>query len=125
MPLRDHFGPPLDDFTSWEGFHAQWPAMLVLALGRRLPSRYVAEPRVRVGASREVDIAALEHDGVLGVLETGGGEEGVAAWSPAAPTLVIATDIPAQDEYEVLVHDTKRGRRLVAAIEIVSPANKD
>jgi Protein of unknown function (DUF4058) len=33
--------------------------------------------------------------------------------------------LPAQDEYEVRVYDTKRGRRLVAAIEIVSPANKD
>ncbi len=23
MPLRDHFRPPLDDLTSWEGFHGQ------------------------------------------------------------------------------------------------------
>ena len=29
------------------------------------------------------------------------------------------------DEYEVRVFDTKSGRRLVAAVEIVSPANKD
>jgi Protein of unknown function (DUF4058) len=29
------------------------------------------------------------------------------------------------DEYEVRVYDTRSGRRLVAAIEIVSPANKD
>lgn len=29
------------------------------------------------------------------------------------------------DEYEVRVYDSERGRRLVAAIEIVSPANKD
>jgi len=37
MPLRDHFRPPLDDLTSWEGFHGQWPAMIVLALTRKLP----------------------------------------------------------------------------------------
>lgn len=30
-----------------------------------------------------------------------------------------------QDEYEVLIHDTHHDRRLVAAVEIVSPANKD
>jgi hypothetical protein len=30
-----------------------------------------------------------------------------------------------RDEYEVRVYDTMRGRRLVAAVEIVSPANKD
>ena len=34
-------------------------------------------------------------------------------------------DLPAQDEYEVRVYDNERGQRLVAAIELVSPANKD
>ena len=34
-------------------------------------------------------------------------------------------DLPDQDEYEVRVYDTQRNRRLVAAVEIVSPANKD
>ena len=32
---------------------------------------------------------------------------------------------PDFDEYEVRIYDAKRGRHLVAAIEIVSPANKD
>ena len=41
------------------------------------------------------------------------------------PTLAVATDLPAVDEYEVRVYDTRSGRRLVAAVEIVSPANKD
>jgi hypothetical protein len=83
MPLRDHFHAPLDDLTSWEGFHGQWPAMIILALSRKLPRRYLAVPRVHSG------------------------------------------DLPAQDEYEVRVYDRKRGRRQVAAVEIVSPANKD
>ena len=30
-----------------------------------------------------------------------------------------------EDEYEVRVFDARRGRHLVAAIELVSPANKD
>ena len=37
----------------------------------------------------------------------------------------VATDLPDLDEYEVRVYDTESGRRLVAAVEIVSPANKD
>src|SRR5262249_34271143 len=37
----------------------------------------------------------------------------------------VATALPALDEYEVRVYDTRSGRRLVAAVEIVSPANKD
>jgi hypothetical protein len=37
----------------------------------------------------------------------------------------VATDPPGQDTYEVRVCDTDSGQRLVAAVEIVSPANKD
>jgi hypothetical protein len=79
MPLRDHFRAPLDDLTSWEGFHGQWPAMIVLALARQLPCRYITAPRLQTSVNG----------------------------------------------YEVCVHDNERGRRLVAAVEIVSPANKD
>jgi Protein of unknown function (DUF4058) len=115
MPLRDHFRPPLDDLTEWEGFFGGWPAMFVLALGRKLPRRYVAAPRAHSGAFIEMDIGTFEKDDL----------DLPAVWAPARPTLAIVTDLPEQDEYEVRVYDTKRGRRLVAAIEIVSPANKD
>lgn len=37
----------------------------------------------------------------------------------------MATDLPAQDVYEVQIYDERRRARLVAAVEIVSPANKD
>src|ERR1051325_9248060 len=33
--------------------------------------------------------------------------------------------LPDVDEYEVRVYDSARGRRLVAAVELVSPSNKD
>jgi Protein of unknown function (DUF4058) len=128
MPLRDHFRPPLDNKTSWEGFHGQWPAMIVMALARKLPRRYVAEPRVHLGAYFEIDVASHEEDvpAPLGP-ETSAEEGGVATavWAPPQPTLSVATDLPDQDEYEVRVYDTRRQRRLVAAVEIVSPANKD
>jgi hypothetical protein len=57
---------------------------MVMALNKKLPPRYVAGPRVHLGAS-----------------------------------------LPDQDEYEVRVYDTRHQRRLVAAVELVSPANKD
>ena len=57
MPLRDHFRPPLDLKTSWEGFHGRWPAMIVMALNRKLPPGYAAEPRVPLGASMEIDVS--------------------------------------------------------------------
>src|SRR5262245_43338631 len=128
MPLRDHFRPPLDDLTSWEGFHGQWPAMLVLSLGRKLPRRYIAAPRVHAGSSAEIDVATYDKDDPDSFsFDAGNGNGGVATavWAPSQPTLTVATELPASDEYEVRVYDTRRGRRLVAAVEIVSPANKD
>jgi hypothetical protein len=128
MPLRDHFRPPLDDITSWEGFHNGWPMMIVLALARKLPRRYVAVPGVHAGHLVEIDVASFEKDDPDSpVPDAGNGNGGVATaiWAPPRPTLAVATDLPDQDEYEVRVYDTKRGRRLVAAVEIVSPSNKD
>jgi hypothetical protein len=128
MPLRDHFRPPLDDLTSWEGFHSGWPMMIVLALQRRLPRRYVAAPGVHSGTLVEIDVSTYEQDEPApNAPNAGNGNGGVATavWAPPQPTLTVATDLPDQDEYEVRVYDTKRARRLVAAVEIVSPSNKD
>jgi hypothetical protein len=49
MPLRDHFRPPVSQHASWEGFHGQWPAMIVQQLNPVLPDGYMAEPRVHLG----------------------------------------------------------------------------
>lgn len=128
MPLRDHFRPPLDDSRHWEGFHATWPVMLVALLRRKLPRRYFAEPRVHSGSSSEIDVATFENEGeglFTASDENGAGGVATAVWAPSRPTLSVVTDLPAQDVYEVQVYDEKRHCRLVAAVEIVSPANKD
>jgi hypothetical protein len=78
MPLRDHCRPPLDDLTSWEGFHGQWPAVIVQHLRKRLPAGYVAEPRVHSGAQVEVDVAAYEKDDPPTGSETSAGNGGMA-----------------------------------------------
>ena len=128
MPLRDHFRPPLDNVTSWDGFHGGWPMMIVSHLSRHLPRRYVAAPRVHSGGTVEIDVAAFEQDSASTPALSEGQDNGgvaTAVWAPPDPTLAVATDLPAQDEYEVRVYDSKHGRRLVAAVEIVSPGNKD
>ena len=43
----------------------------------------------------------------------------------ATGSLPATTELPEQDEYEVLIHEDTEPRRLVAAVEIVSPSNKD
>jgi hypothetical protein len=128
MPLRDHFRSPLDDITAWEGFHGQWPAVIVQTLGKRLPARYVAAPRVHLGFQVEVDVATYDTKDTPSVAaepRDNSGGVATAVWAPPQPTLAVETEPPDVDEYEVLVYDTKRGRRLVAAVEIASPANKD
>lgn len=130
MPLRDHFRPPLKSRSSWEAIHGGWPMMIVSELNSALPQNYVAEPRVHLGTQVEIDIAAFERDGESETLPhwiggNSGGAVATATWSPPQATLSVPADLPAQDEYEVRVYDMGQGRRLVAAIEIVSPANKD
>jgi Protein of unknown function (DUF4058) len=110
MALRDHFRPPVEDKHSWDKLHGMWPAVIVQQLFPILPEGYVAAPRVHLGSDRPRD-----EDGRVAV----------AAWAPPRPTLTLETELPEQDEYEVRVHDARHGRRLVAAIEIVSPSNKD
>jgi len=132
MPLRDHFHSPLNDIASWEELHGQWPAMIVMALNRKLPPRYVAAPRVHLGPYMEIDVSAYDKAERAAFAATtdaseAEGEGGVATavWAPPRPTLDVITELPDQDEYEVRIYDTTRRRRLVAAVEIVSPANKD
>lgn len=48
-----------------------------------------------------------------------------AVWTVPAPTATAELELADQYEYEVLVYDQSRGRQLVAAVEIVSPATKD
>ena len=85
MPLRDHFRPPLDLITSWEGFHGQWPAVIVQHLRKQLPTGYVAEPRVHSGSQVEIDVAAFEKDDAPPVSRMTEGNGGVptAVWAPA------------------------------------------
>ncbi len=121
---------PLSDLRSWEGFHGGWPMMIVAALGWRLPRRYIAEPQVHLGPTVEIDVATYEEDEPVPVATVERDDATAATvatevWAPPTPTWAVATDLPDLDEYEVRVYDTRRGRRLVAAVEIVSPANKD
>jgi hypothetical protein len=128
MPLRDHFRPPISNRASWEGFHALWPATIVQRLAPLLPNEFTAEPRVHLGAYFEIDVGAYELDapepGAVAASEASGGVA-TATSAPPEPTLVVDADLADQYEYEVLVYDQTRGRQLVAAVEFVSPANKD
>ena len=129
MPLRDHFRPPVSKAASWEGFHGGWPMVMVEQLFHTLPQGFVAEPRVRLGTFAEIDMGTFDVDSSgISITEPssdGNGSVATAVVAPPKPTFETEIEILEQYEYEVRIFDETRERMLVAAIEIVSPANKD
>ncbi len=126
MPLRDHFHPPLLDRRPWESFHATWAGSLADALNAGgLPRGYLALEHVRAGAAVEIDV------GTFGPADAGvsaNGPGGTApmprtVWMPAAAPVVLPAVFPPSCTVEIV--STEGGRSLAAAIELVSPANKD
>jgi len=96
---------------------------MVRTLFDLLPAGFVAEPQVYHPAPFEVDVSMIEeHDRPP---ELGAGGRGTATLAASAPTLTVPADLNELDEYEVRVYDVDRLRTLVAAIDIISPANKD
>jgi hypothetical protein len=125
MPLLDHFHPPLSASRHWESFHASWANEIMAALNAGvLPPGYFAETQVHVGSRVEVDVASFEQ-GTPSSAAAGGNGGGVAVetWAPPAVTFTMPAIFP--DEIEVQVFGTAGGATLVAAIELISPGNKD
>ncbi len=126
MPLRDHFHAPVTDRHSWDSFHGGWPMMIVRQLFDILPEGYISAPTVHFGKDFEIDVTAFEENGrSVGSPPTPVTNGPITTEISPEPTLTLKSELADQDEFDVRVYDTKQGRRLVAAIEIVSPSNKD
>lgn len=128
MPLLDHFHPPLSSTRHWESFHARWASAIADALNHDLlPAGYFAEEQVHVGSRVEIDVATFEHEAhrAPGAASGGGGTATLPAkpWSPPVPAFAIPAVFP--DSIEVLVFSGESGPTLVAAVELVSPGNKE
>lgn len=119
MPLRDHFHPPLSQQRHWHAFHNGWAASLAAALNERLPREYFAEPNVQFGI--EIDVATFEEGRAPKGTD---GAESLQLWAPPQPVHTIPLPM-VEDTVEVAVYSMEAGPVLVAAIELVSPANKD
>lgn len=101
---------------------------MVRTLLPHLPDGYTAEPRVHLGNLYELDVNAYRDDfSSAAWLGEDGSRGGVATATRklSKPLLTLEADLTEEYEYEVLVFDESRNRQLVAAVEIVSPGNKD
>lgn len=122
MPLRDHFHLPMRGLCTWESFHSGWANEIMRGLNKSLPAGYVARPNVKLGVEVEADVGTLEQEG-QGLTDSNGGVA-TAVWAPPQPTLVASVDFHRLDVFEIQVH-REGGLEMVAAIELVSPRNKD
>jgi hypothetical protein len=124
MPLLDHFHAPLAPRRHWESFHVNWAGAIADALNERLlPEGYFAEEHAHAGARVEIDVATFADVGAAPPRNGGTAILPPRVWTPPAPPLVMPAAFP--DAFEVLVFESEGGANLVAAIELVSPANKD
>ena len=93
-------------------------------LNRRLPEGYFAEEQTHAGAGVEIDVGTFE-----GQSRTAHSDGGTTAtlppqvWSP--PAAAFTVPVIFADDFEVRVLATRGGPTLVAAVELVSPRNKD
>src|SRR4051794_40083887 len=116
MPLHDW-----TDLSGWEGVHLLWMTELLRDLKGRLPAGFRAYlgsgPAVAVGApALRPDVAIRGHQEPSEVREAVGGPS--VGGEPDVELAVAAID-PAPALF------VERDGRLVAAVELVSPRNKD
>jgi hypothetical protein len=123
MPLLDHFHPPLSQRRHWDSFHSAWAEALALQLNTDLlPPRYFAVAQVKVGTRIATDVGTFEENGAA---DEDGRQGETAAWAPPRPVVTVPLNFGELDRFEVQVINDEEGPQVVAAVELVSPANKD
>jgi hypothetical protein len=120
MPLLDHFRPPVYPRHRWGSFHSNWATRIADALNESLPEEFLAEEFTFTANGLEIDVATYEEKA-----DTAGaaGSTAVLTWKPETAPRTMPLVFP--DHFEIRVIERVGGMKLVAAIELVSPGNKD
>ena len=118
MPLLDHFRPPVNNEIQWNTFHSSWATRIADRLGELIPHEFRVHENLKLGGGVEIDVATVRNRPVA----NGTDSPKLSEWQPPRAVAVPAT-FP--DRIEVLVFRQFGGRQLVAAIELISPGNKD
>jgi hypothetical protein len=88
-----------------------------------LPEGFFAEEHAHLGPRVEIDLATFADPLPTGEANGATATAPVRTWTAPPAAFVLPAAFP--DRFEVLVFDSEAGATLVAAIELVSPANKD
>ncbi|HVK10354.1 MAG TPA: hypothetical protein VM597_16425 [Gemmataceae bacterium] len=130
MMLLDHFHPPVSTRKGWKGVHSQWAGAIVQRLNEVvLPRGFESEPEVHAGTQVVIDVGTFDADAQPTLFSPNGTDGGVAValqtYAPPAPPITGVVSFAEPDLFEVRVYKDEGGMKLVAAIELVSEANKD
>jgi Protein of unknown function (DUF4058) len=127
MPLLDHFHAPVRDQFPWDSFHSTWATRIADALNDKwLSPEFIAAEHTHTGSSLEIDVATFERASGRPSVPTNGASTATmvqTTWTPATATQIMPAVFP--NSFEVRVFSTSGGLTLVAAIELISPGNKD
>jgi len=124
MPLLDHFHAPLDERYPRESFHSGWATRIADQMSERVPAEFVVAEHTHSGNHLEINVATFERSAAHARTEPVGPAVALAPpWAPPAPAHVVPAIFP--DAFEVRLFSTMAGLTLVAAIELISPGNKD
>ncbi|MFO0800811.1 MAG: DUF4058 family protein [Gemmataceae bacterium] len=130
MPLRDHFHPPVSKRLPWPSLHNGWCSEITKQLNRRMPAGFYALERMRTDGGFEIDVGTAERDRTDPRPAPGEtGETGGVAVAPApsvytAPVALGSCPFAVPDVSEIRVFTEDEGK-VVGAIELVRPRNKD
>jgi hypothetical protein len=123
MPLLDHFRSPLSDGWPWDGIHANWATKMADNLNAGyLPPDYHAISLIKRGQEVEIDVATFHDQAPSPACAS---DVGTAVWAPPQPSATAPIAFQEEDLFEVQVIRQFGGARLRAAVELVSPSNKD
>lgn len=124
MPLFDHFHPP-NRRIGWESIHSGWITRIADSLNEVLPKGYVAVETKRFGLSFEIDVGVIDDEPSDRISPNGAPVATLPprAYAPAPPLRTCAPTFP--DTFEVRVFEMNRPNRIYAAVELISPSNKD
>ena len=127
MPLLDHFEEDMRDIRrDWGPFHTMWLAEIAARLNRDLPPNFFSQAETRAGAKIIIDVGTYQQGGPVSPVPSGNGSTATATAVYAPPEVTATVPVEFAQDFEAKVFWTGEGApELVAAIELVSPRNKD
>jgi hypothetical protein len=97
--------------------------------GALLTPEFEAEPTAHRGTQIEIDLATYREEREAPVFGANGNHGGLATelrtYAPPAAPLTAEVTMADADTFEIEVYKQEGGWKLVAVVELVSPANKD